>query len=269
MSFRRHFPYIRFAHPVGDERMAKRTGDLLLEEGILTAEEIRELIDAGGWKGTPFARALQSAQYVSRRDLAAFLGAEYDLPEIGDLRDLDISRKALKVIPAAVARRHIVLPLGVAGNILCIAALDSVTPDDVSEIRKKCGGFRIKVLVADADQLRAAVSMHYDARKAEIPPPKKRRPETTVSRATPPSTAAESDEGVPLISMPVGPAAVAARADVDVEELELEEIAEVLDAQRVGNEEYVQESRSPAVRLALEFESIHNSGKPVPAIRVS
>ncbi|MHC4608212.1 MAG: GspE/PulE/PilB domain-containing protein [Planctomycetota bacterium] len=243
----------------------KDIGDLLLEEGVLTAEDVSRLIEQGGWKGTALARALQGAPHVKRRDLAAFLAADFTLPSIADLRDVDVAKDALKAVPEKLAREHTVLPIATVGKILCIATLGSVDSKAVCTLREETG-LRIKVLRADGGQLRAAIEKHYGKGGKEIPEP--RPHDEPLAVGAPPAASDGEPDALPLISMPdEEPVTVGAAPGPEVEDL-LEEIVEVVDAVPVERSEFEDALREAAVRLALEFNQVHDSEKPVPAVRL-
>lgn len=267
-----------------------RIGELLVEEGVVTAEDLQRILDEAGGS---LSRALQAARSVPRSDLVSFLSGRSALGEIPDLRVVSVSSEALLSVPFEVAERHQILPLVMAGGVLCVAAADPFSLEGIRSVREK-SGMKVKALRGDPAQVRAAVIRHYGRRTEIIPAPGAAAKPTLPPAAertapVPAKKAAPVEEAMPLISLPdeSTPAPVSrgsreeewetleltpvspASGPEHVEDLELEEVAEVLDALRVGTEELEEEKRFSATRLALEFASVHETGQPIPAVRLN
>ncbi len=252
---------------------AERIGELLVEEGVVTQEEIARAIAEGGMKGTALAAVLEGAAHVRRSDLAAFLASDFRVPIIDDLRKVNLSAAAAKLVPEELARKHEMVPIALIGNLLCVAKPNYFNRAAVQELRR-ISPHKIKILQADEEQVHAAIERVYKGRKGELPAPRAaaRRPETTVFRATPPAVEEEAAfEAIPLISMPDNDLALArAKTPVLVPAVKgsLEEVVEILDAVRVPEQEYAAAMRDPFTKLVADFDDLFKIGKVVPPYRV-
>ena len=99
----------------------KKLGDLLVEVGLLTAEQLKRAVEAQKEKGGRLGDILVELKLLSREVILSFLGkrcgvsfvvlAEYGPP----------AEDALALIPEPVARKQLVLPLRRRENELTVA----------------------------------------------------------------------------------------------------------------------------------------------------
>jgi len=108
---------------------------------------------------------LVSMQVVSEGDLAACLSREYRLPVV-DLSTAEPTREALRLVPRAIARRHAILPVGLAGSMLTVAVADPTNADGLAAVKFR-SGCELRVALAPARSLLAAIDRFYDERARE------------------------------------------------------------------------------------------------------
>ncbi len=253
---------------VADE--AERVGELLLEEGVVTREELAHAIAESEIRGTPLAAALEAQSHVTRTDLVVFLASRYRPPVIDDLRKIDFLEEAIKLVPEEVARRHVLLPVARFGGLLCVAKPNYLNKAAVRDLRR-ITNLKIKVLQADEDQVLAAIERVYKGRAGELPAPRAAlRPPPPLPKEVPPP--AEATDRVPFISMSEETEQVAAAPpNVPVLEsipFEIEEVVEVMEAIRIPLQVFNTAAREPFVRLIVNFEEMFKAGRVVEAYRL-
>jgi type IV pilus assembly protein PilB len=258
----------------------ERIGELLVEEGGVTHEELVRALAEGSFRGSALAQVLESCGHVKRAELAAFLASRFRLPLLDDLRKIDLSAEAARLVPEEVARKHEAIPLARIGDVLCVAKSNYYNRAAVQELRK-VSGLKIKVVQADEGQVRAAIEAVYRGKKGELPAPAARRKETGVLRSSstariPISAQSAPAEAVPLISMPENGSAREATSDNKPVLTEykragddLNEVIEVLDAIQIPSQEFAAAMRDPLARLVLDFEDVFQQGRPVAPLKVS
>ena len=241
----------------------ERIGELLVEEGCVTQEELSRALLESNLKNSPLGQLLESCAHVRRAELAAFLAAKFKLPVLEDLRKIDIYSDAAKLVPEDIARKHEAIPVARIGDVLCVAKSNYYNRAAVQELRK-VSGLKIKVLQADEAQVRAAIDLVYRGKKGELPPPGKKKDTALRSSSTaripmPQPVAAQAD--MPLISMPENgntkPVLSEVRNGGD-----LDEVMEVLDAIKIPSQEFATAMKDPMARLVLEFEDVFMQGRP-------
>ncbi|MCX7897357.1 MAG: GspE/PulE family protein [Rhodocyclaceae bacterium] len=100
-----------------------RLGDLLVQQGVITAEQLGHALEEQKKSGRKLGRVLVEAGYASEegiaRALARQLGAEYV-----DLRQFQPRLDLVKLLPEAQARRYRALPLDEKNGLLRIGMAD-------------------------------------------------------------------------------------------------------------------------------------------------
>jgi hypothetical protein len=255
--------------PPGD---AIRIGEVLIEEGVVTQDELARALADAGLKGSPLAGLLESVPHVRRADLAAFLAQNFRVPMIEDLRRIELQPSLAAMVPEDLARKHELIPLAKMGSILCIAKSNYYNRAALQDLRNVVD-IKIKVLQADEEQVRAAIERMYKNRPGELPPPASQRQKSgsTVRRlvataaVAAPAAASEAAD-VPLIEPPmleeVRRPATARLSDV------VDEVIEILDALKIPSQEFNTAARDPMARLIADFDDVFQSGRAVAAPRL-
>src|SRR5262245_12330153 len=130
---------------------SERIGEVLISEGVLTQEDLAKAISEAGIRGSPLARVLEGSTHVKRADLAAFLASDFRIPVVEDLRRLDFSDGASKLIPEDLARKHELVPVCRIGDIVCVAKSNYFNRAALNELNRVVDS-RLKVLQADEIQ---------------------------------------------------------------------------------------------------------------------
>ncbi|HZE97172.1 MAG TPA: hypothetical protein VE981_09095 [Planctomycetota bacterium] len=258
----------------------ERIGELLVEEGGVTQEEITRALAESNQRNSVIGQLLESCGHVRRAELAAFLASKFKLPVLDDLRRVDLSADASRVVPEDLARKHEVIPIARIGDLLCVAKANYYNRAAVQELRK-VSGLKVKVFQADEGQVRAAIDAVYKGRKGELPAPTGKRKDTAIRSSStariplPSAVPPVETDGVPLISMPENgsaltevpgrPVLTESRRSAD----DLNEVIEILDAVQIAASEYAGQQKDPLTRLVLEFEDVFQLGRPAAPLRVS
>jgi type IV pilus assembly protein PilB len=137
-----------------------RIGELLIRDGIITREQLDRALTDSKSGGTRIGYSLVKLGFVSEHDLALALARQHQVPAV-DLDRARLDPKLLKLIPADVALRHLVIPLRRVGRTLTVAMSD---PSDISAIDdlKFITRFEIEPVIAGEFTLRKVVEREYD-----------------------------------------------------------------------------------------------------------
>lgn len=138
----------------------EQIGELLLQEGLITRENLDRALSEQREHGTRLGFNLVSQGAVSERDLTRVLSRQFRVPAV-DLSDVDLDPKILQLIPAEFAAKHLVLPLRRVGRTLTVAM---ASPTDLSIIDdlKFITRFDIDAVVAGEYSLRNAIDKYYE-----------------------------------------------------------------------------------------------------------
>ena len=236
----------------------ERLGLLLIDEGLITEEELGQAIGEGGSRAPGLAAMLQKTRMPRRTSLAQWLAADYRMPEVPDLRQVELPPNLAQLIPPTLARKLQTLPLAKFGTILVVAR-PADSQASVQELRKTTG-LKVKVLAADPGQVTAAIDQLYGG-KGRIPEP---GPDTTRRR----KEAAEAEEAgasrvdtVPILNVAV------ARPPSGTEQA-FTEIEEIHPAIPIGRAEYEEIARTPFGQMYRAWDDLFRDGKIIKASRV-
>lgn len=234
---------------------ADRIGELLVEEGVVTQEELARALAAGGLKGTDLAQALDGSPHVRRAELAAYLGNQFRIPTLSDLRQIAFADGIGRLVPEDLARKHELIPIVKMGDILCVAKPNYFNRAAVQELRKLTG-LKVKVLQADEAQVRSAIDKLYRGSAGDLPAPGGARAAAAAPAAPAPAPVEESSsfEAVPLISSGEGGPPPPGGQNVD-------EVIEIMEAVRIPSQEFAAALRAPFNRMIVDFDDVFRVGK--------
>ncbi len=263
---------------MGEKEQLHRLGELLIEEGAITQDELVKALEESGRAAGPLASALSSSSHVKREELAALLARTFSIPKFS-LKDFPVDPEAVKLVPLENARKHEMVPLARLGSILCIGKANYYNRAAVIELRKLTG-LKVKVLLCPEDEVAAAIERAYAGHAPQLTPvPAEPRP-VQVPRAAPtpvpPPAAATPHPARPKPSAPtLVPSPVPARAPTAAAP-PAASAAEMLATALC--------SRHPAVQVSVEtfaalsgilekrpdqvLESVADSSDPLSAIKI-
>jgi len=139
--------------------MATKIGELLIEEKIITAEQLETALKYQRQNGGRLGSILIHLGYVYDDDIALVLSKKYGVPSI-DLDDFEIEPSVIKVIPIEVARKYLILPLSLVGKVLTIACADPANIVAMSEIEFSTG-YKIESVIATEGSILEALEKYY------------------------------------------------------------------------------------------------------------
>ncbi len=133
-------------------------GEILRRNGSLSSQQLTAALDQQDRDGRTLGEILTSSG-VPASAITAALAEQTDM-EIIDLRTVETEPAALALIPAGLARRRNVLPLGIHDGVLDIAIADPFDTkllDDLARIRVE----RINLVLADRQPLADLINLRY------------------------------------------------------------------------------------------------------------
>jgi len=144
----------------------KRVGELLLQEELISADQLEKALEEQSRNGTRIGYCVVSMGFVSESDLTRVLSRQFQVPAV-DLSDLEVDDKILKLVPAEFASKHLVMPLRRVGRTLTVAMADPTDLTVVDDL-KFITRFDIEPVVAGEYSLRQAIESHYDVATEQL-----------------------------------------------------------------------------------------------------
>ena len=139
----------------------KQLGEILLVEGIVTEGQLMAALDEQKIRGQSLGRTLVENGVLSESQLVRALASQVGMDFI-DLDDFGVDRLAVGLVPAALCRRHVVLPIAIEGGVLVLATANPgnvVAVDDVRTMSK----MTVRTVVATHDDLMRAIDRYCRA----------------------------------------------------------------------------------------------------------
>jgi type II secretory ATPase GspE/PulE/Tfp pilus assembly ATPase PilB-like protein len=148
---------------VAEQRRKLRLGELLVQQGLLTLDQLRIALTEQKRESVPIGRLLIRLGFVSEdviRDVMARASGQQSI----DLAQAVIDPEALKLVPEDYARRHRLLPIDydAAAQRLTLATTDLFNVVVLDQLRASLGGrVEVRTLLATALQLEEAIDRFY------------------------------------------------------------------------------------------------------------
>jgi len=140
----------------------KLLGESLVEKGLITAEQLIQAELEARADVKPLRKILTKKGLISEEDLTAFLSQEFDLPLV-DLTNYLIDPEITDLIPEALARKHLLIPILRIGNDLTVAMVDPSDVFALDELHMKTG-FSIEPALAAETEVKKALDQHYSVK---------------------------------------------------------------------------------------------------------
>lgn len=134
-------------------------GEILVKESLIDYDQLEQARKEQKASGGRLTSALVRLGYVAEKDLAEFLGRQFDVPTI-DLNSFEIDPEALKMISGQVCEKHHVIPVTIAGKNLVVAFADpsNIFVKDDLALLTRC---KIDVVVASEVSIANAIDKYY------------------------------------------------------------------------------------------------------------
>jgi type IV pilus assembly protein PilB len=124
--------------PPPTKPFGERIAEALIEDGLLTARQVEELLEQQKTGGTRLLKLILEKAYVSEQDMAVSMGRVLNTPPI-NLSRINIPSELADILPREVAQNHKVVPVSRLENKLFLAMADPLNVlalDDVKRITK-------------------------------------------------------------------------------------------------------------------------------------
>jgi type IV pilus assembly protein PilB len=137
----------------------KRLPDLLLEQELVTKEQLRECMNLQRSTGNSLASLLVEHGYLGEEDLVVTLSEQLGIPHIR-VAHYSIPKEVLTEVSESLARKYQMLPVSVTGDVLTLAMADPLNIMALDDLRMLTS-YDIEPVVAVASELSDAINKHY------------------------------------------------------------------------------------------------------------
>jgi type IV pilus assembly protein PilB len=116
----------------------KKLGELLVEQGLLTEEQVQDTLRLQHQLGLLFGETLVQQKLITEEKMVAVLVAQFGIPYILPSQ-YSINRELLDIFDPAMMRRFQFVPMDSIGSVLVVAIGGLLTEDLLREIEGQTG----------------------------------------------------------------------------------------------------------------------------------
>jgi len=143
---------------------SNRLGDGLVRTGKITPEQLQQGLAHQKEKGGRLGSALVKLGILSEKELVDFLSKHFNVPSI-DLQRVDVDETVIKLIPADVSRKYLILPVAKVGAKITLAMIDPTNVFAMDDV-KFMTGYNVDPVVASETAIRIAIDKYYGSTHA-------------------------------------------------------------------------------------------------------
>ncbi|MBI2080228.1 MAG: type IV-A pilus assembly ATPase PilB, partial [candidate division NC10 bacterium] len=140
---------------------ASRLGDMLVKANLISEEQLKKALAQQESQGGRLGSNLVKLGFISEDDITSFLSKQYGVPSI-NLSHFEIDTAVIKLIPAEIAQKHMVVPINRTGTVLTVAMADPSNIFTIDDI-KFMTGFKVEPVVAAESSIKSAINKYYDS----------------------------------------------------------------------------------------------------------
>ncbi|WAA12844.1 GspE/PulE family protein [Fervidibacillus halotolerans] len=141
----------------------KRLGDLLIEAGIITLEQLEYTLKNKS-PDEKLGDALLREGYITEQQLIEVLEFQLGIPHI-NIYQYPIDPEAVQLVPKELAKRYYAMPIRRDKNKLMVAMADPMDYFAIEELRMATG-FQIEPAIATKDELYRTIMKYYDLQES-------------------------------------------------------------------------------------------------------
>ena len=138
----------------------KRLGEMLVETGIITSEQLSEALEEQKKSGGRLGQNLMALGYITEDVMAAFVGKQLGISYVSLSEYGDIPAEVIKIVPENISRHQTLVPISLEDNILTIAMADPLNVFTVDDLRVMTG-YEIKVVISSEAEIKQTIEKYY------------------------------------------------------------------------------------------------------------
>ncbi|WP_025498812.1 GspE/PulE family protein [Vibrio parahaemolyticus] len=141
-------------------QLRKRLGDLLVEESIVSEDQIQQALSAQRSTGQKLGDALIDLGFITEKQMLEFLSQQLGLPLI-DLGRAPVDADAVQILPEVHARRLRAMVVARNGDTLRVAMSDPADLFTQESLMNLLGEYNLEFIIASERQLISSFDRYY------------------------------------------------------------------------------------------------------------
>nr|MCR4839819.1 type II secretion system protein GspE [Eubacterium sp.] len=152
---------------IAGARKKIRIGDLLVEAGAITADELQQALAKQKEEGGRIGNVIMDMGFISRELLITVLTTQMGIDFV-ELRSIKVDDNVLKMVPEKLVNQHKVFPIGLDEenpNILKLAMADPMDLAAVDDVAISTG-MTVEPVLAFDDDIQESIGKYYGSAQA-------------------------------------------------------------------------------------------------------
>jgi len=137
----------------------KRIGELLVERGVITQEQLEKALELQKEKGGLLGEILVEHGMATEDQVITCIANQYGLPFL-PLENYNISHEVIELVSHEVVYKYNIIPIDKIGDILTVACIDVFDDETIEEIEKTVGS-KIQCFLTTPSALKKAIFIYY------------------------------------------------------------------------------------------------------------
>lgn len=139
--------------------MAAKLGQLLIASNIISEEQLKQALTVQRKEGGRLGTNLVKLGFITEDRLVAFLSKQYSVPAV-NLSEYKIDPSVLKLVPADMAKKYLIMPVARVGATLTTAMADPSNVFAIDDV-KFMTGYNVEVVVSSESAIISAITNYY------------------------------------------------------------------------------------------------------------
>ena len=140
----------------------KRLGEILVDAGSITEEQLNEALEYKQEHGVYLGKAIIELGFLTEKELLKSLGSQLEMPYL-DLTNYKIQEEVLQYVDENYAREHLVMPLFAIDTMLTVASADPLDISVVDDLSLMYEGGEINFVLSTEKEIENAIDLYYSA----------------------------------------------------------------------------------------------------------
>jgi len=141
----------------------KRLGHILVNEGLITEEQLKGALKAQKVLGKKLGEVLVEQKIVSEEQIIDAIEAQLGIKKV-DLNTVDFDRKAVALISQKLCEKYILIPFGFENNRIKVALVDPLNIFAIDDVAIATG-FEIDTYISKRDDIKKFIEVYYSSQQ--------------------------------------------------------------------------------------------------------
>jgi type IV pilus assembly protein PilB len=146
--------------------VGRRLSDFIVAQRLITAEEFAQVVAEQKKTNERLSDVVVRLGFMSEEQMMMAQSQHYRIPAV-PFPEAPIPPEILRLVPAAIARKHEVIPIGRSAGSLTLAMVDPTNLAAVDDVTFRTG-MRVFPVIAPPSMIRAAIEQSYEAPRSTL-----------------------------------------------------------------------------------------------------